>query len=588
MRDKTYYRSLTRNMALVMILVSLAPLLLVSGIIGYWFETSYRSKVLAHLGEVVEKHQQNIDLFLNEKLAYLRVLSNSFNYEQLTNEGYLAHKLALLQQAYGGVFVDLGVIDEHGVQQAYAGLFKLEHANYSDADWFKQVMARQSFISDVFLGLRREPHFIVAIHREAEGKNWIVRATIDFFAFNSLVENVRIGETGSAFILNRAGEFQTRPRPEQMLTRSFFMDLIRSKATGGVQAGGESAEGSGFLGATPAHGISPEAMPQSAHEWTGEGVKDGLNFIYVLAPLKDGQWVLVYQQNKEDAFKDLYNARKLVFAILALGIFGIMAVAFLLSKRMVRYIERADQEKEMMNEQVIEAGKLASLGELAAGIAHEINNPVAIMVEEAGWMEDLLDEEELRGSSNLSEFQRALDQIRVQGTRCKEITHKLLSFARKTDPNLHTVQLNELIEEVVGLSEQNAKYSNVRIKKDLAESIPTILASPSELQQVILNLVNNAVDAIGMKGGEVTVSTRADDTRVTLTVTDTGQGIPQAVLGRIFDPFFTTKPVGKGTGLGLSICYGIVNKMGGEISVNSVVGLGTSFHVRLPLAKVGA
>jgi two-component system, NtrC family, sensor kinase len=230
----------------------------------------------------------------------------------------------------------------------------------------------------------------------------------------------------------------------------------------------------------------------------------------------------------------------------------------------------------------VEAGKLASLGEMAAGIAHEINNPVGIMVEEAGWMQDLLEDENL-DEENLSEFKRSLHKIGTQGRRCKEITHKLLSFARKTDPTAKTSQLNDLIREVVGLSEQRARYSNVKIGTDLQDDLPTIHVSPSEMQQVLLNMMNNSMDALGNKGGTVHITSRQDGAFVVVDVADNGSGIPQEHLTKIFEPFFTTKPVGKGTGLGLSICYGILKKLGGDIRVDSEVGQGTTFHIYVPL-----
>jgi two-component system NtrC family sensor kinase len=401
-----------------------------------------------------------------------------------------------------------------------------------------------------------------------------VRGTIDFLAFNTLVESVSIGKTGSAFILNRAGEFQTKPNPARLVYKDFFLGLL---AKSQIESSSQPIDSS-----------STHAMVSAKDEITsGEARYADKNIFYLMIPLKRGDWILAYQQDAEDAFRDLSEARLLTIGIALVGAIAIVMMAVLLSRRMVNYVEKADREKEMMNERVIEAGKLASVGELAAGIAHEINNPVAIMVEEAGWMGDLIDEEELQQSKNLDEFKAALKQIRTQGERCKEITHKLLSFARSTDPRARQIQVNELIEELISISEQRSRFGNVKIISHLAPDLPEISASPSEIQQVLLNLINNAIDAIGPAGGTVEITTRVEGNRLVIDVADTGHGIPQAVMQRIFDPFFTTKPVGKGTGLGLSICYGIIKKIGGDISVNSAVDVGTAFHVQLPLPREG-
>jgi two-component system NtrC family sensor kinase len=178
-----------------------------------------------------------------------------------------------------------------------------------------------------------------------------------------------------------------------------------------------------------------------------------------------------------------------------------------------------------------------------------------------------------------------LKQIKNQGRRCKEITHKLLSFARKTDARVQEVQINDVMEEMVALSAQRAKFSNVVINTTLDEKLPVVRVSQSELQQVLLNLINNALDAMEKKGGRLDIITQMDDAFITIFVADTGPGIPRANLERVFDPFFTTKPVGKGTGLGLSICYGIIKKMGGDITVRSVVNMGTTFRIQIPLPK---
>ena len=549
-----YYRSLTRNMILTVIVVSLSPLILFSSLIGYQFHTSYQNKVLDHLQEIVRKHKQNIDSFLNERLANVAMLVRVHSLQRLSNEAFLKEALSLFREEYGGVFVDLGLVDERGVQVAYAGPFELKRANYANSEWFKRAFQSPFYISDVFLGLRGLPHFIITV--KPEGARWLLRATIDFVAFNSLVEATQLGKTGSAFIVNRNGDFQTRPRFEA----AFHREML-----------------TGFLSRKPV---------EDRVEVFENDDPSGRTFLSLMTPLKNGQWILVYLQDKTDAFADLYRARRLGIIIFLLGGLGIVGTSVFLSRRMVQRIARADREKEMMNEQVIEAGKLASVGELAAGIAHEINNPMAIMVEEAGWIEDLLQEEEFQEGANLDEFKRAVKQIKTQGKRCKEITHKLLSFARKTDPAIKVVQLNDLVEEIVALCEQRAKYSSIHINMNLMSPLPTIHASPSEMQQVLLNLINNAVDAMEKSGGSIDITTRLDGAYVVLDVADTGPGIPQANLARIFDPFFTTKAVGKGTGLGLSICYGIIHKMGGEISVNSAVGIGAVFHIRIPRPKI--
>jgi two-component system NtrC family sensor kinase len=144
------------------------------------------------------------------------------------------------------------------------------------------------------------------------------------------------------------------------------------------------------------------------------------------------------------------------------------------------------------------------------------------------------------------------------------------------------VVLNDIVEEVIGLTSQKTRYANVNIVTELDPSLPPIQASPTEIQQVLLNLVNNAIDAIERPNGTVTVVTRVEGDAVVLEVRDTGKGIPEANLARIFDPFFTTKPVGQGTGLGLSICYGIVEKAGGSITVESEIEQGTTFRTSFP------
>jgi two-component system NtrC family sensor kinase len=179
----------------------------------------------------------------------------------------------------------------------------------------------------------------------------------------------------------------------------------------------------------------------------------------------------------------------------------------------------------------------------------------------------------------------SLNQMDVQINRCKRITHNLLRFSRRTRSVVEKVDLNSFLEEVVELMEREARSSGIKFQTDFDESVKPVLSDPSQLQQVFLNLITNAIDAHdGKPYGNIRIATRADDEhqKVHIVFADTGSGIPKEILGKIFDPFFTTKAVGKGTGLGLSICYSIMQRLGGSISVKSQVGQGTEFTLAIP------
>jgi two-component system NtrC family sensor kinase len=536
----------------VLAIIIIAPLVITAAVNLHQFRKAYQTKVSNELSVMIERHSLTVDSFINDRLSDIRVIAREHPIERLRQPEFLRRVLSLMREEYHGAFVDLGLVDADGTQVAYAGPFNLLMADYAAAAWFQDAVASESVISDVFAGLRGSPHFIVATQKKVGDELYVVKATIDFEAFNALVENLRIGDTGFAFIIDREGEFQTDPHFEVALNRPPWIDLLEGR-------------------------IRSDRI--SVLE--GEDVL-GRKAIFTIAPLKQGQWFLCYQQETSDAFAELRRVQEFAAVVLIIVSLAAIFAGYLISRNLAQRLADAYRDRRVMAHQVIETGRLASIGELAAGIAHEINNPVAIMVQEAGWIDDLLGEGDPCTGENLEEIMRAVGQIRTQGNRCKEITYKLLSFARKTDPTIREVKLNEIVDEVIGLTSQKTRYANVRIETELSPNLPTVHASPSELQQVLLNLVNNAIDAIERPGGTVTVATKAIGDEVVLEVRDTGKGIPEANLGRIFDPFFTTKPVGQGTGLGLPICYGIVEKMGGRITVESEIEKGTTFTVFIP------
>ena len=551
-----YYRSLMKSMVLIGVLMPLMPMILVGGILLYQFQVSYKKEVQANLKEVVHKGTKGIDHFLKERLADINILADTLSFEQLREESFLHRLLKNLRAQSGPVFSNLEVIDGDGLRIAYAGPIRPINERHSGSDWYREVMHKGHVISHVTSGSGDNLNLIMAVRKNRQGKHWVLRTDINHDVLNRVVQEIGFGKTGSAFIMTRDGRYLTPSIRKINAGKKTLMDFL------GIN---EKGQGDIFI----------------VQRTDGSGHKN----IYVTTFLKEGDWLLVFQKRISEAFSGLRKIKIVAFVVIVMISLLIMANAISLSKRTVRRIQQADKEKQKRNEQMFQTGKLASIGELAAGIAHEINNPVAIMVEEAGWIDDLLEEEEFQESKNLSEFRRALKQIRTQGKRCKEITHKLLSFARKTDSTVQEVHLNELIEDIVTISAKRAKLGGIVINTDIQKELPPIQVSPTELQQVLLNLINNALDAMEERGTALSVSARLEEDHIVIEVADDGPGIPEDNLSQIFDPFFTTKPVGKGTGLGLSICYGIIKKLGGEIRVQSIVDKGSKFRVRIPLKK---
>jgi len=301
--------------------------------------------------------------------------------------------------------------------------------------------------------------------------------------------------------------------------------------------------------------------------------------------LNNPDWLLVVKQDFSEVFGDINHVNKAILLLLHSSILAILIVSIFTARYMIKVIKKRDQEAEGLNKQLMQASKLASVGELAAGVAHEINNPLAVILTESMVMRDLTEEEKDLDEQFRDQMAQSLSQIDGQVQRCGHITQNLLRFSRRISSASQFVDLNVALTDVVGLLEKKANSSGVQISMDLEQSLPELRTDPFELEQVFLNLINNAIDAHdGRPYGSINIVTRSDSARngVVATVADTGSGIASENLERLFDPFFTTKPVGKGTGLGLSISYSIIKHMGGDISVQSELGKGTEFKLFLP------
>ncbi|HLB55144.1 MAG TPA: ATP-binding protein, partial [Gemmatimonadales bacterium] len=241
-------------------------------------------------------------------------------------------------------------------------------------------------------------------------------------------------------------------------------------------------------------------------------------------------------------------------------------------------------ETQVAQRRILQSEKLAAIGQLAAGIMHEINNPLATIGACVAAIDARL------GKSADSTVREYLEIIDKEVDRCTRIVDGLLDFSRPKEPApKRSIGVNELIEQTLFLLKHHQRFRRITVTRRLADGLSPILANDEQMIQVLMALMLNGVDSME-EGGVLTVSTRSNPVRadeVVIEIADTGHGIPAADLPKIFEPFYTTKPPGRGTGLGLSICYGIVEQHVGRIEVDSEPGLGTSFRLYLPVA-IGA
>ncbi len=569
------YPKLMRRLVLGVVICSVLPLLLVGWVCYLYYFQFSMSRMVGYFQRTVEYNRKIVDSFLGERSSDIKLLASTHSVSFLSNSSNLTRIFHILNRE-GSYYIDLGLIGENGKHIAYVGPYDLMDKDYSKTFWFKEVMAKGVFISDMFEGFRKEPHFIIAVRRSEGGSPWILRATIYPEFLSSLVETKGLGQTGEVFLVNREGVYQTNPR---------FTGKIMEKTPLPVDSfTGES----GIRSIDPITHFGPIAP--NAGIFNTDLIKYALfqshpKEIVAYSWLQSPPWLLIVKEDFSEVFKDIKRVNTIILIILHSSVLAILIVSVAATGHMARVIKKRDKEAEDLNRQVMQASKLASIGELAAGVAHEINNPLAVILTENQVILDLVESEKVLGKEFKEQLGRSLVQVDAQVERCSRITQNLLRFSRRMALPSRYVDLNAAVKDVVGLLEKRAVSRGVHISLDCQENLPKIRGYDFELEQVFVNLISNAIDAHeGRPYGSILIVTRHDNKRhgVVATVADSGSGISDENLGRVFDPFYTTKPVGQGTGIGLSISYSLIRQMGGGISVRSEAGKGTEFEIFLP------
>ena len=340
MEENSKYAALKNSILLAMIAVPIAIFLSIVWIGYFSFSKTISHQTVINLNRIVKDHRHMIEAFLQERKSDLELVADTYVFEEINDNNMLSGIFDRLQRT-SPAFFDLGVFNISGVHVAYQGPYKLTGKNYSNEGWFQTVLEKGVFISDVFLGFRNTPHFIIAITRKQNGDTWVLRATIDMYIFNELVEDIRIGKTGEAYIINSEGIFQTDRR-----------------------------SGGNLLQLDIDYAAFPEVKSDICSFFLRD--RNDINYLYATTWMKDKKWLLVVRQEKADALAAIYTAMYVAILICLIGSILIVGIAFYLTDRIIHRMEMLDLEKTQLNQQLIGASRLAEIGEMATGFAHEI------------------------------------------------------------------------------------------------------------------------------------------------------------------------------------------------------------------------
>jgi two-component system, NtrC family, sensor kinase len=534
------------------LLLSLVPMLALGLTLHCVLADRSREMAQRELRVLIEEARRSLERFFGDRVTNLRGITLTQSRESLQDRSQLISvlKLTMLQSKS---FLGIEVIGHDGDRVVRVGHPEADSPphDYGKAAWFDTVMSSGIYIGDVFVGAGNVPQMVVAVSKQEESGSWAVLATIRTDYVDQILASVRLAPGDNAFVVNTKNVLQA---------------------------------GSGFPWTFQDH--APKLnFTTSVGVTIGQRSLNGDEILYGTASLGTPSWVLVITQNLRGRISDLPGFGYYIGIILGLSTVLTILGTVLFAGWFVRDSSRPTPDAASTQDSMIQWSKMAALGKMAAGIAHEINNPLAIIGESAGWMIDLFDEEDVRESANFRELKNCVDKIRDQVDRCKTVTHHLLRFGRRLAPIHETVDVNQILSETVSLFESEAYFREIEIRKHYDPLLPRVSTDPTQLQQVFLNIIDNALDAVG-NAGSVTIKTVASPppgNEIVIEISDTGQGMPKAVLGHIFDPFFTTKKTGEGLGLGLSVSYGIIKRLGGDIRVSSEEARGTTFTITLPV-----
>jgi two-component system, NtrC family, sensor kinase len=538
-KDFPYFRRLFNSIVVALLAASFIPLLVIGGGMYYHTVSILEQKTLAALDAEISEHRETIDHFLTERTMDLKILSSNLGFEYLTAPGNLKKVFDTFQKELP-CFTDMGVIDDQGRHRAYVGPYDLLFKNYKETPWFKAIQQRDYYVSDVFLGFRNDPHFIIGVKQMIGDGFWILRATVDTDYFESLVAEVLSKRDGDAYIVNKDGILQTTPR-----------------------WGGK---------------IMAQSDVKYVEPFEGVRLEDRGGKIIMMAWLEKVPWLCVAEFKREDIYSPLRNVRTVGIFVFVLGAMLIVLTVFLTTNYLFSRLETKRRNIRFLDHQLQHSNRMASSMKLASGFVREVNETLSNIDLVLSWVDDLA-QGDLSGEESRTEVRESLKQVRSELVRARRATDRFLKSTQSSLPIIREVRVQDLLDEIIELLDRELHFNRITVQREYQDPLPPVQSDPSQLRQVFQNLIVNGVTAIG-KDGVITLTAQGSEERVSIGIGDTGPGIPKERLEKIFEPLFTARP--DGAGLGLSIGAGILKKLGGNISVKSEMGKGAVFTIEIP------
>ena len=535
---------------LVTATVALVPLII-------WAFSGYRltmetiaSELVLRTSQLISNSRQSVSMFWTERRSVLDFIAHDHRLETLKDPARLADILENLNHRFGG-FIDLGVIDSSGKQISHAGSLHMQELDYSQLPWFREVLSRGAYISELVPGAPNEPHVDFAVKCElADGFSYVLHAVLKPQQLLESIAQIEIGAKGDLFIINRDGVLQTPSR---------------------------------YYG--PVFNKISLAVPEYASKVrVFESTNDKNDRIVIgSAHIPNTPYILMMIQEQGEHIQPWYRTTWAFSGILAASIIMILLVTLGVATHLVNQIHIADQERVDTLQQVEYANKMVSLGRLASGVAHEINNPLAIINEKAGHIKDIFTLTDTYAKD--PKLVGLVDSVISTVQRCAKVTRGLLNFARHLNLSIQTIDLNEIIDEVKSVLTKEAELRSITVGVRVSKDIPPFESDRGKLEQVFFNLFNSAIGAM-IDGGHLEITAaRKNEDYISVSFTDNGRGIPEADLKHIFEPFYYAKTGHSGTGLGLAVTHALVQEIGGTISVQSRPGQETCFDISIPLVR---